>query len=61
MVDSAGIVAAAPQIQVWSTDESRKNGAVAYWRESIRIATSGLFDISSDVELEPFSACVPSP
>ena len=56
MVDSAAMVAAAPQIQVWSTDESRQGGGVAYWRESIRIATSGLFDISPDVELKPFAA-----
>jgi AraC-like DNA-binding protein len=56
MVDSAAMVAAAPQILVWSTDENRQGGGVAYWRESIRIATSGLFDISPQVELEPFSA-----
>ena len=56
MVDSAAIVAAAPQIQVWSTDRSRQSGAIAYWRESIRTATSGLFDISPEVEIEPFSA-----
>ena len=56
MVDSAAMVAAAPQIQVWSTDESRRKGGVAYWRESIRVATSGLFDISPEVEVEPFAA-----
>jgi AraC family transcriptional activator of tynA and feaB len=57
MVDSAAMVAAAPQIQVWSTDASPQDGGVAYWRETIRIATSGLFDISPEVELNPFAAC----
>src|SRR5262245_64050571 len=56
MVDSAAMVAVAPQVQVWSTDESPQDGGVAYWRERVRIATSGLFDISPDVELKPFSA-----
>jgi AraC-like DNA-binding protein len=56
MVDSAAMIAAAPQIQVWATDNSRRSGGVAYWRESIRLATSGLFDISPEVELKPFAA-----
>src|ERR1700760_19381 len=58
MVDSAAMVAAAPQIQtpqvqVWSTDASRRSGGVAYWRERVRVATSGLFDISPEVEVKP--------
>jgi len=61
MVDSAATVAAAPQIQtaqvqVWATDESRRKDGIAYWRQSIRIATSGLFDISPEVEVKPFAA-----
>ena len=56
MVDSAAMVAAAPQVQVWSTDDSGEGDSVAYWREQVRLATSGLFAISADVELEPFSA-----
>ena len=42
--------------QVWSTYDSREDDRVAYWRERIRVATAGLFDISAGVELESFSA-----
>jgi AraC family transcriptional activator of tynA and feaB len=56
MVDSAARVAATPQIQVWATDKNRRKDAVAYWRERVRVATSGLFDISPQVEVKPFAA-----
>src|SRR5262249_32815194 len=63
MVDSAvGVPSAptnqmqAPQVQVWSVDENCTDDSVAYWREAIRAATAGLFDISAQVELDPFSA-----
>lgn len=61
MVDSAAVRQSPADrvqagIQVWSTDDTRGDDRVAYWRERVRIATAGLFDISADVELEPFSA-----
>jgi AraC family transcriptional activator of tynA and feaB len=58
MVDSAAVPTGKMQagIQVWSTDDNRGDDGVAYWRERVRIATAGLFDISADVEIKPFSA-----
>jgi AraC-like DNA-binding protein len=56
MVDSAVMIAAASRTQVWSTDDSGTRDTVAYWREQIRFATSGLFAISAEVEVNPFSA-----
>ena len=61
MVDSAMVrqsagAAMPAQMQVWSTDDCRGHDGVAYWRERIRVATAGLFDISADVEPRPFSA-----
>jgi AraC family transcriptional regulator, positive regulator of tynA and feaB len=57
MVDSAAAQQLpAEQMQAWSIEDCREDDGVAYWRERVRIATAGLFDISVDVELEPFSA-----
>jgi AraC-like DNA-binding protein len=57
MVDSAaGQQLPTGQMQVWSTDDCREHDGVAYWRERVRVATAGLFDISAEVELKPFSA-----
>jgi hypothetical protein len=58
MVDSAAVPTGKMQagIQVWSTDDNRGDDGVAYWRERVRIATAGLFDISADVEIKRFAA-----
>src|SRR5689334_16341244 len=58
MVDSATAArqTAGTALQVWSTDECRDHDGVGYWREQVRVATAGLFAISAEVELHPFSA-----
>jgi AraC-like DNA-binding protein len=39
-------------LQVWSTDDNPGADGVAYWRERVRLATGGLFDISPEAEVD---------
>lgn len=58
MAESAAMQQTArPALQVWSTGDGPDDDTVAYWRERVRIATGGLFDISAEAEVDDrFSA-----